>query len=32
MIIIGILYVVIDRLILAPIEDATVRRWGVQRA
>jgi taurine transport system permease protein len=31
MIIIGILYVVIDRLILAPIEDATVRRWGVQR-
>lgn len=32
MIIIGILYVVVDRLILAPIEDATVRRWGVQRA
>lgn len=32
MIIIGILYVVIDRLILAPVEDATVRRWGVQRA
>jgi taurine transport system permease protein len=32
MIIIGILYVVVDRLILASVEDATVRRWGVQRA
>jgi taurine transport system permease protein len=32
MIIIGVLYVIVDRLILGPIEDATVRRWGVQRA
>jgi taurine transport system permease protein len=32
MIIIGILYVVIDRLILAPVEDSTIRRWGIQRA
>jgi taurine transport system permease protein len=31
MILIGLLYLVIDRLILAPVEDATVRRWGVQR-
>ena len=31
MIVIGILYVIIDRLILVAIEDATVRRWGLQR-
>lgn len=31
MILIGLLYLVIDRLILAPVEDATVRRWGAQR-
>jgi taurine transport system permease protein len=31
MILIGLLYLVIDRLILAPVEDATVHRWGVQR-
>lgn len=31
MVLIGLLYLVIDRLILAPVEDATVRRWGVQR-
>ena len=32
MVLIGILYLIIDRLLLAPIEDATVRRWGLQRA
>ena len=31
MILIGLLYLIVDRLILAPVEDATVRRWGVQR-
>jgi len=31
MILIGLLYLIIDRLVLAPVEDATVRRWGVQR-
>jgi NitT/TauT family transport system permease protein/taurine transport system permease protein len=31
MVLIGLLYLVIDRLILASVEDATVRRWGVQR-
>lgn len=32
MVLIGILYLIVDRLILAPIEDATVRRWGLRRA
>jgi taurine transport system permease protein len=31
MIVIGVLYLIIDRLILAPIERITVRRWGVVR-
>lgn len=31
MILIGILYLIIDRLILKPLEDVTVRRWGLQR-
>jgi taurine transport system permease protein len=31
MILIGLLYLVIDRFILASLEDATARRWGVQR-
>jgi len=31
MILIGLLYLIIDRLVLAPVEDATVRRWGGQR-
>jgi taurine transport system permease protein len=32
MIVIGIIYVIVDRLILAPLEDATVKRWGMQRS
>ena len=33
MIIIGLLWLLIDRLLLAPIERATIERWGlVQRA
>lgn len=28
MVLIGLLYLIIDRLILAPFEDATARRWG----
>lgn len=32
MILIGVLYLIVDRLILSTIEDMTVRRWGVQRA
>ena len=31
MILIGLLFLVIDRLIFASVEDATIRRWGVQR-
>lgn len=31
MIVIGCLYVIIDRLIVQPIEDMTVARWGVLR-
>ena len=31
MILIGLLYLVIDRLLLAPLEDATSRRWGALR-
>ncbi len=32
MIVIGIIYVIVDRFILAPLEDSTVKRWGMQRA
>ena len=32
MIVIGVLYLILDRLILQPFEDATVARWGVLRA
>jgi taurine transport system permease protein len=32
MIVIGILYLIIDRMILAPVERITIRRWGVLRA
>lgn len=32
MLVIGILYVVIDRMILAPVERLTVQRWGVLRS
>ena len=32
MIVIGILYLIIDRMILAPVETITIRRWGVLRA
>jgi NitT/TauT family transport system permease protein/taurine transport system permease protein len=31
MILIGVLYLIIDRLLLAPLEDATARRWGALR-
>lgn len=31
MIVIGVIYVIVDRLILAPLEDSTVKRWGMQR-
>lgn len=31
MIVLGSLYLVIDRLVLAPIEAATIARWGVER-
>jgi taurine transport system permease protein len=32
MILIGLLYLILDRLIFAALEDATVRRWGLERA
>lgn len=32
MIIIGVLYLIIDRMILAPIERVTVHRWGILRS
>jgi NitT/TauT family transport system permease protein/taurine transport system permease protein len=32
MIVIGVLYLILDRLILQPFEDATVAKWGVLRA
>lgn len=31
MILIGLLYLILDRLVFAPLEDATVRRWGLER-
>ena len=33
MIVIGVLWLLLDRLVLAPLERATIERWGlVQRA
>ena len=32
MLVIGVLYIIIDRMILAPVERLTVQRWGVVRA
>jgi taurine transport system permease protein len=32
MIIIGLLWLLIDRLLLAPLERATIERWGMVRA
>jgi NitT/TauT family transport system permease protein/taurine transport system permease protein len=32
MVVIGILWLLIDRLILAPWERATIERWGMVRA
>jgi NitT/TauT family transport system permease protein/taurine transport system permease protein len=32
MIVIGGLWLLIDRLVLAPIERATIERWGMVRA
>jgi NitT/TauT family transport system permease protein/taurine transport system permease protein len=31
MIIIGLIWLAIDRLILAPVERATIERWGMVR-
>lgn len=31
MLVIGVLYVIIDRMVLAPVERLTVQRWGVLR-
>ena len=32
MIVIGVLWLLIDRLLLAPLERATIERWGMVRA
>ena len=32
MIVIGLLWLAIDRLVLAPLERATIERWGMVRA
>jgi NitT/TauT family transport system permease protein/taurine transport system permease protein len=32
MIVIGTLWLLIDRLVLAPLERATIERWGLVRA
>ncbi len=32
MIVIGVLWLLIDRLALAPLERATIERWGMVRA
>jgi taurine transport system permease protein len=32
MIVIGVLYLVIDRMILAPVERVTIHRWGILRS
>ena len=32
MIVIGLLWLALDRLVLAPLERATVERWGMVRA
>jgi taurine transport system permease protein len=31
MIVIGLIWLVIDRLVLAPLERATIERWGLVR-
>ncbi len=31
MVVIGILYIIVDRLIVQPVENMTVARWGVLR-
>jgi len=32
MIVIGVLWLLIDRLLLSPLERATIERWGLVRA
>jgi len=32
MVVIGVLYLIVDRMVLAPVERLTVQRWGVIRA
>jgi len=32
MVVIGVLYLIVDRMVLAPVERLTVQRWGVVRA
>jgi taurine transport system permease protein len=31
MIVIGVLYILVDRLLVQPVENLTVARWGVMR-